>query len=111
MKTVYLNTASDEAMDELRAGYLASNSDRDAAIETVTFTADNILKQNPIGKVFAGEHLADEDGVSYEYLTFQILSSYKVEGETYISGTDFRLNYSHYTREILELADEPFRWS
>ena len=111
MKTIYLDTANDEAMDELRAGCLNLSSDRDTVIESITLIADQLLKQNPIGRIFGGPHLSDEDGTSYETVTFQILSSYKIDGETYISGTDFRLNYSHYTRELLELADEAFRWS
>ena len=108
MKTLYFDTANAEAMDELRDVYLDLNSDRDTLIESITLITDQILKQNPIGKVFAGQHFSDEDGVSYEAVTFQVLSSYKIEGETYISGIDFRLNYSHYTQELLELAEEAY---
>jgi len=111
MKTIYLDTANAQAMDELRAGYLNLSSNRDKILESITLITDQLLKQNPIGRIFGGPYLSDEDGISYETVTFQILSSYKIDGETYISGTDFRLNYSHYARELLELADEAFRWS
>jgi len=108
MKTIYLDTANAEAMDELRAQFSSSGADRDAVVDLINGVVAENLSNAVAVKAFSGQSLADEDGGSYEAVDFQILSSYRIDGDTYFSGSEFRLNYSHYARELLELVEEAF---
>lgn len=50
------------------------------------------------GIPFSAKDIWDEDGQLYPELRFQILSVYLVDGDRWISGSEFKLNLSNYFR-------------
>jgi len=55
---------------------------------------------------FDGAHLTDDQGTVYETLNFNIQSVYTIDGDTWVSGNEFRINHTAYANYLVEILEE-----
>lgn len=77
-------------------------------MDIIGTTTELYLYGDPVesGIPFSAKDIQDEDGQSYPELSFKILSAYLVDGDRWISGSEFKLNLSDYFREADAIYDE-----
>jgi len=82
-----------------------------------TDTADKISKRLQPNRLldrtadtnyFDGAYLTDDEGTVYETLNFNIQSVYKVDGDLWISGNEFRINWTKYSNHLLDMVEEAY---
>lgn len=69
---------------------------------------ERLLDRTADTNYFDGAHLTDDEGTVYETLNFNIQSVYKVDGDLWVSGNEFRINYTKYSNELLDIVEEAY---
>ena len=69
---------------------------------------DRLLDRTADTNYFDGAYLTDDKGTTYETLNFNIQSAYKVDGDLWISGNEFRINWTKYSNYLLDLVEEAY---
>jgi len=114
MRTVYsLDRAElhSEMIDGLRR--LPKELSEAFTTDTVKNTSKRMQPKNLLDKTadtnyFDGAYLTDDEGTVYETLNFNIQSVYKVDGDLWISGNEFRINWTKYSNQLLDLVEEAY---
>ena len=73
-----------------------------------SINVENLIDSKHSANTFFGLALTDDQGVKYTSLCFTVQSVSVIGADIWISGNEFRLNYSAYAAGLLEIAEEAF---
>jgi len=73
-----------------------------------SLNSQNLIDSNHPSNTFFGVAFTDDQGVKYSSICFTVQSVSVIGTDIWISGNEFRLNYSAYAALVLELAEEAF---
>lgn len=102
MKTLYRDPTIDLSATPAEAGLGLEE-------ELLRFIEELASVEISPGEIFETDYLTDDDGKHYPSVSFVVLSTYEVDGDSWISGNEFRLNLTALqadARQDLELWRE-----
>lgn len=69
---------------------------------------EKLLDRTADTNYFDGAYLTDDEGTRYETLNFNIQSVYSIDGSLWVSGNEFRINYTEYRDYLLDILEEAY---